>query len=337
MKIDKQQLQEALEIVKPGLANTELIEQSTSFAFMGDKVVTYNDSISISHPVQQLDLEGAIRADELYEFIKRTDEDEINMSVSKNEVKMKAGNAKAGLRLERDIILPIQETGQVSNWTELPEEFASNLDFIKDSASKDMSRRVLTCVNVEEGLMEASDSFQIMRIHLGYDNQFLFPATLIPAENIPDIIKINPTEVGKTDGWIHFRNMEGTQLSCRVLVDDFPSTEQHFHAEGEQIEFPDNMDKILDRVMVFTKEDNLMDEEMQVLLKGNKLKVKGKNEYGWMEETAKVKYEGKKASFWITPYLLKNILDRTNECSLGEERIKFEGEDWEYVAVLREN
>ena len=48
MKINKKELQEALERVKPGLASRELIEQSTSFAFMRDRVVTYNDEISIS-------------------------------------------------------------------------------------------------------------------------------------------------------------------------------------------------------------------------------------------------------------------------------------------------
>jgi len=39
MKINKKELKEALEIVKPGLANKEMIEQSTSFAFLKGKVI----------------------------------------------------------------------------------------------------------------------------------------------------------------------------------------------------------------------------------------------------------------------------------------------------------
>jgi len=39
MKVNKVELQEALEKGKPGLASRELIEQSTSFAFMRDWVV----------------------------------------------------------------------------------------------------------------------------------------------------------------------------------------------------------------------------------------------------------------------------------------------------------
>ena len=51
MKINRLILQKALETVKPGLANKEMIEQATSFAFMKDKVVTYNDEISISYQI----------------------------------------------------------------------------------------------------------------------------------------------------------------------------------------------------------------------------------------------------------------------------------------------
>ena len=48
MKLNKADLQRALEIVKPGLANKEMIEHSTSFAFINGKVITYNDEISLS-------------------------------------------------------------------------------------------------------------------------------------------------------------------------------------------------------------------------------------------------------------------------------------------------
>jgi len=77
MNIQKEQLKKALETVKPGLAGKEIIEQSTSFAFMGDRVVTYNDEISISHPVEGLNLTGAIRAEELYQLLSKLKREEI--------------------------------------------------------------------------------------------------------------------------------------------------------------------------------------------------------------------------------------------------------------------
>ena len=67
MKVNKEKLRQALEIVRPGLANKEVIEQATSFAFMDGRVVTYNDEISISHPVEGIEIEGAVKADQLYQ------------------------------------------------------------------------------------------------------------------------------------------------------------------------------------------------------------------------------------------------------------------------------
>ncbi len=66
--ISKKKLQEALEIVKPGLSNNEIIEQTTSFAFIDGRVITYNDELSISCPVEELNVQGAVKAEELYQI-----------------------------------------------------------------------------------------------------------------------------------------------------------------------------------------------------------------------------------------------------------------------------
>lgn len=333
MKIKKTDLQKALEIVKPGLAHKEIIEQSSSFAFLGDRVVTYNDEISVSHPIQGLDLTGAIRAEELYEFLKRSKAKEIALKITDNELLLKAGKAKAGLTLQSEIVLPLDEVNEDKAWEDLPEDFTHNLMFVKDSASRDMSRRVLTCVHVTENFLETSDGFQIMRL---MQEGWPFTDYLIPAENIPEIHKIEPTQVAESEGWLHFRNPGGTELSCRVLVDKFPDTGNHFNVKGQKVVFPDSMAEILDRVMVFTKKDHFMDEEMEIKFKDNTLLVSGKNEYGWFKEKAPVKHKGDGGSFWITPSLLQNILKRSSKCILGDEKIKFDGDGWEYVAVLKQ-
>ena len=52
MKINRKELLDTLSIVSPGVSNKEMaIEQATTFAFLKDRVVTYNDEISISHPI----------------------------------------------------------------------------------------------------------------------------------------------------------------------------------------------------------------------------------------------------------------------------------------------
>lgn len=335
MKIDKHELLAALEVVKPGLANTELIEQTSSFAFMGDRVVTYNDSISIAHPIEGMDLEGAVRAEELYEFLKRAKTKHVLLKVTDNELLLKSGNAKAGLRLEGKVTLPLSEVNKHKDWEDISTEFRENIKFVKDSCSSDMSRRVLTCVHASEHVIEASDGFQIMRVDRELEEEPLFPFdTLIPVENIPEIAKIEPAQAAISSGWVHFFNGK-TELSCRILNDTYPPTDKHMDVEGEEVIFPKKMADILERVDVFTKKAHHLDEEMEVKLKKGRIQVLAKNENAWFEEEAKVKYNGEPVSFFITPYLLKNILGRSGTCTLGKEKIKFIGEDWQYTAVLR--
>lgn len=333
MKLNKKDLLEALEIVKPGLANTELIKQSTSYVFKKDRVITFNDSVGMSHPIEGLDIEGAVRAEELFNFLKQLKMEEIQIKVTDNEILFKSGKAKAGIRLQSKIELPLAEVEEVKDWYDLHEDFLINLDFTKDTCSRDMSQRKLTCVHATNTIVEASDGFRIIRVYMNDDSQEF--DLLIPSELISHILKINPIQWSETDGWIHFRNMDGTEISCRVLNDEYPSTSEFFEIEGHKIKFPKSMSEILDKAMVFTKNENSFEEEILVLIKKNKIKVKGENDYGWFEETASVKYEGDSASFKITPYLLKNILERSDEGVLGSEKIHFSGEDWEYIATLR--
>ena len=106
----------ALETVKPGLSNKEMIEQATSFAFLGDRIVTYNDEISISHPVQNLNIEGAVQAEELYKLLSKLKKEDIEITTIDNELQIKCGRTKAGLTLQQEIKLPLEEITGKRKW-----------------------------------------------------------------------------------------------------------------------------------------------------------------------------------------------------------------------------
>ena len=167
MKIDRQKLQEALAIVKPGLATKELLEQTTSFAFLGTRVVTYNDELSVSHPVEGLDFRGAIKAEELYGLLSRLNKGEVDVELTKKELLIQCGRVKAGLALEREIELPIEEEiGLIEDWHSIPDQaqFAKHLKFAMQTCSGDMSQQKLTCVCVRKnGLVQGSDGFRLVQ------------------------------------------------------------------------------------------------------------------------------------------------------------------------------
>lgn len=337
MKINKKQLLDALETVKPGLANREQIEQSTSFAFLGNRVVTYNDEISISAPVTGMEITGAIQADNLYKFLGKIKKEEIELEVKGNEIVITSGKSKAGLTLQSEIKLPLNEDiAEKSDWNILPENFLQGVKFVVSACGKDMNRPVLTCVHVsQKGFVEACDNFRIAKYTLG--GEMPLDTFLMPSTSVLTMHKLQPTQISEGKGWVHFKTEEGVVFSCRVFEDAYPDTKAFFNIQGEKVTFPKTIEEVLDMAGVFAKRDNVMDETVNITISDKRLKVSSKSETGWFEEEVNMAYEGENLSFDVTPHLLKQILSETLACVVGKSKLEFEGESWAYITMLREN
>jgi hypothetical protein len=324
----KQDLLQALEIVKPGLADHEIIEQSTSFAFINRRIVTYNDEISISHPVEGLNITGAIQAKELYELLHKIKQDEIEISISENEVILKAGKTTAGFILQSDIKLPLEEIGELGKWKDIPEGFIDALQMTVLSVSRDAGSN-LTCIHInEEGFIESSDSYRITRYTL--ENKIPIKTTLIPAHSVIKVIKLKPTKITKGEGWIHFKTKEDTIISCRIFEDTFPDCTPHLKVIGTEITFPKTINDILSRAGVFS------DNQVSVILNKNKINIESKSDSGKFKEIANTEYDGEFISFMVNPQLLRNILTETQTCIYNGRMLKFKGKNWEYINLLLE-
>src|SRR6056297_2653647 len=238
MKINKQELIKALEIVRAGLANKEMIEQSTSFAFMDGKVVTYNDEISISHPVPDLELTGAVKANELYQLLNKTEKEEIQFDSTESEIRIRAGRAKAGITLQEEVNLPLDELGSQGKWRKVPPQLIQALKFTLFSCSNDMSKPVLTCIHVNKNgsLAESSDNYRLTRHNLG--GKLPVKSFLIPASSVKKLIKYPISHIAEGQGWVHFKTEDGTIFSCRTFEDNYPDTSNMWEIEGEEIELP---------------------------------------------------------------------------------------------------
>lgn len=335
MQVDRKELQRALEIVKPGLANKELIEQSTSFAFVKRKVITYNDEISVSHPVKGLRLTGAIKADKLYALINKIKKDALEINVEESEIVISAGRCRAGFTFQQEIKLPLdEELVEKGDWKPLPENFLKFMQFAVTSCGKDLSKAILTCVHVNEnGYIEASDSRRITRCDL--KDSMPVKTFLIPATSVIEVLKIEPNEIAEGKGWVHFHNAEGTTISCRLFEDKYPDTSYILRMTGTKVLLPKSIDNILERASVIAKRDHMLDELLLIKIWDNRIKISATSESGWFEESAKLEnYEGDPIAFQITPYLLKRILPETRACDISKTKIRFEGEGWVYISLL---
>lgn len=330
----KSELQKALEIVKPALSSRELIEQSTCFAFIDGMIVTYNDEISISHPVEGLEISGAIHAESLYQVLKKLKSDEIEFELSENEVMLISGKSRVGLKLESEIKLPLNEISGKKKWKKLPDEFTNALKLTIPSASKNMSTAILTCVHVHEsGFMEASDQLRITRYNIPAIGVSTF---LLPASSANTALKLKPIKIAEGNGWVHFKNEEGTVISCRIFDNDvFPQTEALLQVKGSQLSFPEKIKDLVDCASVFSKNEVSVEDVIEVSVNSKKITISSQSEHGWYRESVKSLYEGDEISFFIHPNLLKDILKEKNECVVSENKIKFSGDNWCYVAVLQ--
>ena len=336
MQINKKNLQEALEIVRPGLANKEVIEQSTSFAFINDRVVTYNDEISISHPVKGLELEGAVLADRLYAILNKLKQDEIDLTVHENEIHIASGRTRVGLTLQQEIKLPLDnEIAKRGKWKSLPENFLRFVSFAMSACGKDMSHPILTCIHVnKEGFIEASDNLRIVRCELG--EEMPVKTFLLPATSAVNVVKLQPTKVAEGAGWIHFQTETDTIISCRIYEGTFPNISSFLKVEGTRVVFPRTTDEVLDRAIIFAKRDHILDESVDVMIENKRLKIHSADVTGWFDEEVNIHHEGETLQFSITPYLLRSILSETLGCTVSKNKLKFEGEGWIYITTLKE-
>lgn len=336
MKVSKAELQKALEKVRPGLASREMIEQATSFAFMGDRVVTYNDEISVSHPVTGLDVKGAVKAKALHDFLNRVKDDEIDIEWDDKQVLISAGKAKAGLVLEQEVKLPLdEEIGQTEDWVKVPTNLVDGLKFCYPCCSRDMSHPILTCVHIKDNVVESSDSYQIARFTM--NKAIEVPAFLLPATAAKELIRYNIREMAIGNGWVHFKAEGDTIFSARVLNNEYPDTTPHIGIEdGEEFKFPANMGDILSRAAVFSKtEIDTGDIPVVTIdIADSRVTMSAKNEYGWFNEDARARYSGVPVKFSVGIFFMLDIIDRLTECMIGDGKIGFHGKNWEHVVVI---
>ena len=333
MEIKVSEFKKALEIVKPGLASTTTtIEQVTSFAFTKKNVITYNDEICIYHPLADLKLQGAIEAELLYKFLLKIKSEQISLEINESNVTMKSGRIKAEFNLDPTIKLPLddEKLTDKGKWKELPKNFIEAITMAKACTSKDMIKVKLTCVHInKKGIVESSDGYRIFRYKLG--EKLPINSVLIPASSITSVIRINPTKVADGNGWIHFKNEEGTVISCRILNEEFVPVSEHLKdgKNGVDVEFPKELVATLDTAEIFA--ENYL---VKITITKKKLIVTSQSQMASFKEELDLPTKVEPFAFQITPYLLKDILKQISSCTIYSNRLIFKNERWVYMTEL---
>jgi hypothetical protein len=336
VKFSRESLLHTLESVLPGLARRgETVEQSSCLVFRGGKVHTYNDDIYCCATVEGMedDFTGAVQAKKLTDLLGKLSDDEITLTGHDAELRLKAKGKQAGIRMEAEILIPLDNIDTPVDWLPLAEDFSDAVALVRDCASNDTNKFKLTCVNIHPEWVEACDGQQALRYR--FDTGFA-GSTLVKRDSIKFVVGLGMSEFCESDNWLHFRNGKGLQMSFRRYEEqDYPSEglTNVFATKGTPVTLPKGIAEAVDKAKVFS-EDNGDSDNVVVSLSGSNLVIYGQGVNGWYQEKRKVVWEGDDIEFSISPALLIEISKRYNDCEISEKTLKVDGGKWTYITSL---
>lgn len=339
MKTNKKNLIALFENLKAGLSGAnETTEQSNCFAFVDKRVHTYNDEISVSapNPFPRFS-NAAISSKEILALLSKLSEEEIDISFSDTEMHIKSGRVKAGLILQNNIEMPIQEIIFPEKWYSLPAEFKDGIRNCITTVGKDEGQSILMQLHCSDMIIQSSDNEKASR---SFMKSKFRKAMLIHSTAAKYLIGIDELDKYYPDkDWTHFKTKNDVIFSCRNenIPREYPDLSEYFNPDGFSFRFPVGMGKILERASVFAETAFEHENLVQIIIteKGT-IKVRAEGETGWIEETKRIKQKpDTEIKFSINPRNLQQILKQQSyETIVGSELIWLETENFKFVASL---
>ncbi len=334
-KIKTEELRTILSNLKAGLAQgKQTTEQSDCFVFLNNRIWTYNDEICVSCP-SPFEFEGAVSSKEMLLLVGKITTEEMTLEFNEGEILIKAKRTKAGLRIQQQIEMPIQEISIPKRWNTLPKNFLSSLQKCIFSAGTDFAKPILTNINCKDKVLQSCDNERATQCLL---SSALKQDFLIPASSSRYLSQLNEINQYKCDSeWTHFKTKDGTIFSCRCDFEEYPVL-NYFDSNGFEFSFPNQIENILDRAGIFAETEFNQDSliEISISTKGV-LKARAEGDAGWVEETIRTKRKPEKhIQFQVNPQYLQQILKQTGTAIIGENMIWFVTEEFEHVVVLED-
>lgn len=317
MRINREELLNVLESVSPGLAQREIIEQSSCLVFFNEKVCTFNDEIACFRK-SPLKIEGAVRAAPFLALLNKLKEDQIDIELTDSGLSIKGKKRKANLVMEQEVSLPVKDIEIPEDWIPIDPELSEAVRIVHSCASSDESEFILTCVHIHPDYLEACDRFQIARYLV---NTGLKESILVRAESLKKILGYDMTEMSETSSWLHFKNPAGLVLSLRKHVDDYKSLDAFLEKDDiTPMKLPGGLEEVVANAEIFSV-DNTVGNRIIVNLKTDRILIEGQGVSGWYKEMKSIQYSGEPIKFKISPKLLIEVSKKANECGVGKGRL----------------
>lgn len=328
MRVPRELLLRKLQQTAPGLASRELLEQSGSFVFKDGSILTFNDEIACRAELD-VGIRGSVHAAPLLNLLQKMGDEEVDLKQDDAQLLIVGKTSRAGVRMNKEILLPIDSVEPPTEWKPLHPEFNDALEVVQGSASTDDLHFNLTCIHLAPKYVEACSGYQLTRYTL---NSGLEKECLIKRQSAKNLVGLGVSKVSEGNNWIHFRS-DDLQISLRRWVQEYIDLDQLIDFEGRLTTLPGGLAEAVQKAEIFSV-DSGSENQVLVQIKKGKLRLKGEGAHGWYEEQKKIAYDGDPITFLIPPKLLVEITRRTNDCQITSERLKIDAGKFVFVACL---
>jgi hypothetical protein len=317
MEINRNILIGLVKNLRPGIADKEIIEQSTHIIFNQDCICSYNDEIFVSIPLD-CKFSGTVDADLLLRIVSKFEEEQIKVEVNPNKNKLDIygdiNSASIALVIDSTIFAHIAEVRkdyEKADWKTLPKDFQAALEMCSFSASKDRTQGALCCLRIEGEDILSTDKFRIgwYVMESSINKKFLLEADHALQLSRYSIL----TEFWTGKSWAHFRSKEGMVLSCRTIEppDESIDLKPFFDPSPDavRIKLPSDLIKRAELAGVLSEGPTVFDRSIEMKFEEDTVTCLSRSEKGEIESKSKLeKSVPFKLSFQISPDLLIDIL-----------------------------
>lgn len=327
-----------LETIRPGLSPEPLIQQSDCVLVKDGYLATFNGDICCRTPAALgKEITIAVRAGPILNQLPLWQEDVVTIDVTTSNLVISGKNKEFEVRLEKNVLLPVDAVEAPGKWRSLPEDFKDGIGLVESCASKNKTTPQLECVHFSPKYFETFDNNQLAR----FGTTMSLPGSvLVKIDGAKHAAAIDATEYSLTDSWMHFRNPAGLIVSCRRYLGDYPNDDGpdqltgFLEVEGVPTSFPKAVAEAADRAAEVSREDADNDKVL-VKIKPGLLQVTATAAGLRFRERKVVKYDGPRMAFLISPVLLSEIVKRFNDCQVAPTRLKVVGGKFSYVTLLK--
>ena len=134
MKIDKHELVTALKFVESTMNDSDITGGNKIFTFNGTDVCAMNDELHLRYPIKT-DFKTTVPAVPVVKLLDKVNTDEIVLTATDKEFKIKAGKAQAAFPIE-DTPEHIDEVKTPDKWQKLPDDFVQAVQLTQFTSGK---------------------------------------------------------------------------------------------------------------------------------------------------------------------------------------------------------